>query len=238
MRFSNQKLVIIGGSAGIGLATARQALAEGAEVILGGRNAGRLQQATGQLGAAARGLMVDTADRASLQAFFAEVGSFDHLFISAADYQVVPFASDDAAAIASPFTSKFWGQYWAVRAALPYIAPGGSITLTSGAAGARPIKGAPAYAACNSAIEGLGRALAVELAPVRVNVVSPGTIDGHLWQSRPAEIRDAAFAHYRQLALSGRPGKEAEVADAVLFLAGNGFINGSVLFADGGYVLR
>ncbi len=233
-----KRIVLIGGSSGIGLAVAQRAVAEGADIVIGARNADKRARAVKHLGSKAVAYHADTSDQASLAAFFDEAGQTDHLFISAAIYSIAGIDSDDQQAVESPFRSKFWGQYHAVKQALPYLTRDGSVTLMSGAAGARPLKGAAAYAACNSAIEGLGRALANDLAPVRVNTVSPGTIDGHLWQNRPAAIRDAAFEHYGRIALAGRPGTEAEVADAVLFLMKNRFMTGSVLYVDGGYILR
>lgn len=103
---------------------------------------------------------------------------------------------------------------------------------------ARPPAAAPAYAACNAAIEGLGRGLAVELAPVRVNVVSPGTIDGNLWAHRAEEDREAAFSQYRRDSILRRLGTEDEIAQNVLFLFTNGFTTGATLYPDGGYTLR
>lgn len=236
--FKDKRIVVIGGSSGIGFKVAQKAISQGATVVIGARNQTKLLQATHTLGKQAQANEVDTLDRASIEAFFKTLGHFDHLFISAATYTVTSLDSDDAEAIASPFQSKFWGQYWSVKHAMAFINPQGSITLMAGAAGARPVKGAAAYAACNSAIEGLGRALAIDLSPVRVNTVSPGTIDGHLWQNRPQEIKEAAFEHYSQVALAGRPGTEDEVADTVLFLMANKFITGSTLYPDGGYTLR
>ncbi|MFD0236058.1 SDR family oxidoreductase [Streptomyces decoyicus] len=122
--------------------------------------------------------------------------------------------------------------------AVPKLSEDGSVVLMSGAAGARPPAAAPAYAACNAAIEGLGRGLAVELAPVRVNVVSPGTIDGNLWAHRAEEDREAAFAQYRRDTILRRPGTEDEIAQSVLFLFTNGFTTGATLYPDGGYTLR
>jgi NAD(P)-dependent dehydrogenase (short-subunit alcohol dehydrogenase family) len=235
--FEGKTAVIIGGGSGIGLCTARKFVEAGGTVILGGRSAARLEVALNWLGAPARAMTVDTTDRRSLARFFQRVPALDHLFVTAASYSMGPIDQIDDATAESPFRSKFWGQYYAVREALPRLSKDGSVTLMSGAAGARPPKGAAAYAACNSAIEALGRALAVELAPVRVNSVSPGTIDGALWQSRPAEVRAAAFELYSQLSLVRRPGSEEEVADAVVFLMGNRFMTGSTLYVDGGYVL-
>lgn len=236
------RIVIIGGGSGIGFAVARKAIESGAHVVIGGRGVDRLGDAAARLGPAATYRRVDTADKGSIAAFFAGIaadfGRFQHLFTPAATYALGPIGEIDDETAESPFRSKFWGQYWAVRDALPHIDAAGSITLMAGAAGARPLKGASAYAACNSAIEGLGRALAVELAPIRVNTISPGTIDGHLWRHRPEAVREAAFSHYAQIALAARPGTEDEVADAVLLLMRNRFMTGSVLYPDGGYTLR
>ncbi|MFC0306535.1 SDR family oxidoreductase [Rhizorhabdus histidinilytica] len=238
MSLENKTVVVIGGGSGIGLLVAAKAIEEGARVVIGGRGEVRLAEAVARLGERSRAHRVDTADKGSIRRFFDGVGAFDHLFISAATYALGPIDQIDDETAESPFRSKFWGQYWSVRDALPHLARDGSITLMAGAAGARPLKGASAYAACNSAIEGLGRALAVELSPIRVNTVSPGTIDGNLWRQRPAEIREAAFAAMSEISLIGRPGTEEEVADSVLFLIRNRLITGSTLYPDGGYVLR
>ncbi len=238
MSVAHKRVVIIGGGSGIGLEVARQAIAQGAQVVIGGRDEARLAAAIAELGNGATACRIDTADKPSIRAFFDEVGQLDHLFISAASYTLGPIDQISDEDAESPFRSKFWGQYWSVRDAIPHLAPDGSITLMAGAAGARPIKGIPAYVACNSAIEGLARALAVDLSPIRVNSISPGTIDGHLWGQRPAEIREAAFASFRDISVVGRPGTEREVASTVLFLMQNGFITGSTLYPDGGFVLR
>jgi NAD(P)-dependent dehydrogenase (short-subunit alcohol dehydrogenase family) len=234
----DKTIVVIGGSTGIGFSVAQTAIAKGANVIIGARDAQKLQAAAAKLGERAKALEVDTSDHELLAAFFKTASKFDHLFISAATYTIAGIDSNDEQAIESPFRSKFWGQYWAVKQALPYLDKAGSITLMAGAAGARPIKGGAIYAACNSAIEGLGRGLAIDLAPIRVNTISPGTIDGHLWQNRPQEIREMAFEHYRGASLVGRPGTEQEIADTVLYLMENRFVTGSTLYPDGGYALR
>ncbi|WP_423163138.1 SDR family oxidoreductase [Stenotrophomonas maltophilia] len=238
MTLANKTLAIIGGSSGIGLRAASRAAAQGAQVIIGGRDPQRLQQALLKVGHGARAIPVDGTSRDSLQAFFAGTGMIDALFTPGASYQVGSFVADNAALAYSPFDGKFWPQYWAVHAALPYLEADASIVLVAGAAGARPANGAAAYAACNSAIEGLGRALATELAPRRVNVISPGTLDGELWQGRPAALREAAFAHYADVTLLRRVSTVEDAADAALFLLGNPAMTGSTLFPDGGYVLR
>ncbi|GES28434.1 SDR family oxidoreductase [Streptomyces angustmyceticus] len=231
-------MVLIGGGSGIGLRVAHQAVTAGAQVVLGGRSSARLAVAAEELGDRATWRTVDITDGTSLASFFTELDRVDHLFTSAASYRVGPMMQLSDQDAESPFVSKFWGQYHAVKAAVPKLAEDGSIVLMAGAAGARPPAAAPAYAACNAAVEGLGRGLAVELAPVRVNVVSPGTIDGNLWAHRPEEDREAAFAQYRRDTVLHRLGTEDEIAQAVLFLFGNGFTTGSTLYPDGGYTLR
>jgi NAD(P)-dependent dehydrogenase (short-subunit alcohol dehydrogenase family) len=210
----------------------------GAAVVLGGRTAEKLATAAKELGDHASWQVVDNTDQASLAAFFDPLDRVDHLFTPGASYRTGAMRELSDADAESPFVTKFWGQYHAVKHALPKLAPDGSVVLMSGAASVRPPAAAPAYVACNAAIEGLGRGLAVELAPIRVNVVSPGTIDGNLWGERPAAVREASFAQYSRDTVLHRVGRESEVAGAVLYLFGSTFTTGSTLYPDGGYSLR
>ncbi|GGX98479.1 SDR family oxidoreductase [Streptomyces hiroshimensis] len=235
---AGRDVVIVGGGSGIGLEVARRAVAAGARVVLGGRNEEKLAAAAQSLGDRAGWAAVDTTDKESLARFFDGIDRIDHLFTPAASYRVGPMRELSDSDAESPFVSKFWGQYHAVKYAAPKLTADASVVLMSGAASVRPPAAAPAYVACNAAIEGLGRGLAVELAPVRVNVVSPGTVDGNLWAQRPAEVREASFAQYGRDSLLHRPGTEGEIADAVLFLFTNTFMTGSTLYPDGGYALR
>ncbi|WP_328452570.1 SDR family oxidoreductase [Amycolatopsis sp. NBC_00438] len=232
----DRTVVIIGGGSGIGLEVARRAALGGAKVHLGGRTPAKLADAASAIGATWQA--VDSTDQDSLAAFFGALDRVDHLFTPGASYVVGPMRELSDADAASPFETKFWGQYHAVKHAAPRLAPDGSIVLMSGAASVRPPGAAPAYVACNAAIEGLGRGLAVELAPVQVNVVAPGTIDGNLWAGRPAAVREASFTQYSRDTLLHRVGRESEVADAVLYLFGNSYTTGSTLYPDGGYALR
>ncbi|MFL9925331.1 SDR family oxidoreductase [Herbaspirillum lusitanum] len=238
MSLENKTLVIIGGTSGIGLRTAQLAAQRGAKVILGGRNADKLKRALSSLPPDARGAVVDSADQESLQRFFADIEQIDMLFTPGASYQVGGFRDSAREVAESPFKNKFWGQYWAVHAALSKLSEHAAIVLMSGAASARPIKGAAAYAAANAAIEGLGRGLATELAPIRVNVIAPGTTDSDLWRGRDQVMREAAFASYRAATLLGEVGEVDDIANAALFLLTNGYMTGSTLFPDGGYALR
>lgn len=226
------RIVIIGGSSGIGFATAEQAIEQGAHVIIAGRSKEKLMVAQEVINNKhLQTFVLDNQDTNQLQDFFKKVGNFDHLFTPGASYTLGPItATNDIAE--SSFIGKFWPQYYAVKYAIPFLSNSGSIVLMSGAFSQRPLKGAPAYGACNGAIESLGKALAVELAPIRVNVVSPGTIRREHEQN---ENRLTAYEAYKSLSLVKRPGHNDEIAHTVLYLMQNSFTTGNVLFPDGGY---
>ncbi|MCR8656770.1 SDR family oxidoreductase [Paenibacillus endoradicis] len=231
MNLINQRVVIIGGSTGIGLGTAKEAIRQGAHVVIAGRSLEKLEQAQSDINSdLLQILQVDNKDENSLQTFFREIGEFDHLFTPGAAYMLGPITSDKEVA-ESCFQNKFWPQYYAVKYAVPYISKGGSIVLMSGAASQRPIPGAASYAACNGAIESLGKALAIELAPIRVNVVSPGTI-------RTEKDRKEAYEMYEGMTLLQRVGHVDEIAHSVIYLMTNSYTTGTTLFTDGGYVLQ
>lgn len=232
-------VVLVGGGSGLGFQVARLSISLGAHVILGGRTPERLVRACDELGEYSSWARVDTSDHASLTDFFGDIDQVDHLFTTAADYRTGPIRQLSNKHAESAMTEKFWGQYYAVKYALPRFSPEGSIVLMAGADGVRPSGPAPAYVACNAAVEGLGRGLAVELAPIRVNVLSPGAMDGNFWATRKSQQeRDRAFGWYRESNLVKRVGTEAEVAAAVVFLFTNRYTTGSALYTDGGYTLR
>ncbi|WP_152396962.1 SDR family oxidoreductase [Paenibacillus guangzhouensis] len=234
-----QRIVIIGGSTGIGFATAQGAIAEGAQVVIAGRSRSKLEQAKAVLGDGhVETYTVDNQDEGQLQSLFEQIGSFDHLFTPGASYVRGPITASLEVAH-SCFNAKFWPQYHAVKHAIPRLDRHGSIVLMSGAFGQRPLADGASYAACNGAIESLGKALAVELAPIRVNVISPGTIrTAFNWEETPQSVRDASYDAYAQMNLLGRVGHAEEVAHTVLYLMSNGYTTGSTLFPDGGYILR
>lgn len=228
---------IIGGSSGMGFGLAQRLIDRGDQVLIGGRSDDKLQQACARLGGASMGRVVDIQSRGSLAAFFSECGPLAGLFAPGASYQTGSFREADETTAESAFRAKFWGQYWAVHAALPYFSEQSAVVLMSGAASARPL-GNAAYAACNAAIEGLTRALAGELAPIRVNCLSPGTIDSELWRNRPASVREPAFDRWRSLTLTGQVGNVEDAVNAALFLLDNRNMTGSTIYNDGGYTLR
>ncbi|ETT49569.1 dehydrogenase [Paenibacillus odorifer] len=235
----NQRIVIIGGSSGIGLATAKQAVEQGAAVIIAGRSQDKLENAQQLLGFDSVEIhSLDNQNEQDLKAFFEKIGAFDHLFTPGASYVRGPITSSLGVAH-NCFNAKFWPQYNAVKHAIPFINPTGSIVLMSGAFSQRPLADGASYAACNGAIESLGKALAVELAPMRVNVISPGTIHTNFnWEGAEQETRDKAYDEYTNINLLGRVGHADEAAHTTIYLMTNGYTTGSTLFPDGGYILR
>ncbi|WP_418002529.1 SDR family oxidoreductase [Mycobacterium sp. PDNC021] len=236
--FADRTVVLIGGGSGIGFAVAKLVVSGGGAVVLGGRRAGALEKAAAELGPSATWQVVDTADERAVEAVFARLDSVDAVFTTAATYITGSMRELSISDAASPFDSKFWGQYRVVKAALPVLTADASVVLMAGAASVRPAGAAPAYVAANAAIEGLARGLAVELAPVRVNAISPGTVDGNLWNQRPQAVRQAAFDHFVEASTRGRLVREDEIAAAVIHLFLNGATTGSTLYPDGGYSLR
>ncbi len=236
--FAGRTVVLIGGGTGIGRSVAGLVTAAGGEVVLGGRTAATLAGAARELGPRARWHLVDTSEQASIDEFFTDIDRVHGLFTTAATYLTGSIAELSIEEAATPFESKFWGQYRVVKTAVPKLAEDASVVLMSGAASVRPAGSAPAYVAANAAIEGLARGLALELAPIRVNALAPGTVDGHLWNQRAPEVRRQAFEHIAVAATLGRAVTEPEVAQAAVYLLLNTGTTGSTLYTDGGYSLR
>lgn len=228
---------IVGGTAGIGLEVARRLVDRGENVLVGGRSSERATNARHLLGSAALIKPVDCTDRESLARFFEGCGPLKGLVTLGSAKPAPSFRNGETEAVNAVFTAKFWGQYWAIHQALPYLAEEAGIVAMAGVASVKPM-GSAAYTACNAAIEGLVRALAVELAPVRVNCISPGIIDSELWRSRPESQRSQAYADWKRQALVGRVGTVEDAAEAVLFLLDNANMSGATIYSDGGASLR
>jgi NAD(P)-dependent dehydrogenase (short-subunit alcohol dehydrogenase family) len=195
MKLAGQRIVILGGSSGIGLATAQAAAREGAAVVIASSRKSRVEEALVGLPAGAEGHALDLTDERAVKAFFAELGPFDHLAFTAGEtLQLGPLAEIDIVAARDFFALRYWGAFMAAKYGNGHIRPGGSIVFTSGLAGLRPHAGWSLSASICAAMEGLTRALAVELAPTRVNIVSPGVVKSPLWgnMTRPIATRSLA----------------------------------------------
>ena len=236
MSLAGKRVAIIGGASGIGFAVAQLAQAQGGAVIIGSSGEGNVKAAVGRL-AGATGHTVDVRDEGSVRRFFDQVGAFDHLVLTAGDWgglMMRPTADIDITAAQQMLAVRFWGVIAAAKHAIRTIAPDGSITLTGGLLAHRPLKGAPLATALGGAVESLARGLAVDLAPVRVNAVSPGLIlTEHVTTQMPPEMI-AAFTAALPLPRAATP---AEAARAYVYLMLNSYVTGQILPVDGGALL-
>jgi NAD(P)-dependent dehydrogenase (short-subunit alcohol dehydrogenase family) len=233
---TKKRTVVIGGSSGMGLAIAQACYEKGEEVIIASRSLDKLKKAQKQIGSVQIHVL-DATQEKELSQFFSSLGYLDHLVTTAADFVQGPFTEMTLETAKRLFDSKFWSQYLAAKQASPYLRKGGTITFFSGAAAQKPIPHFASGCAINAAIEGLARALAVELSPIRVNVISPGTIVTPVWDSVPEKERLAAFAAAAQELPVKRVGQPEDIARAVRYLIECGFATGSVVYVDGGFRL-
>ena len=233
--FENQHVVITGGSSGIGLCLAQDLALRGARLTLVGRDATKLAQAAAQVQGPVQVASVDVTDEQAVADFFGQLNRLDHLVTAAAGTvrgKVVDLPVAQARAL---FESKYWGQYHCAKYAAPQLPAQGSMVLFSGWISRKPMAGVSTLAAVDAAIEALGRTLALELAPRRVNVVTPGMINTPLWSARlGATEQKAHFDKVGQSLPVGRAGTPQDVAHAVRFLLENGFTTGAVIDVDGG----
>jgi NAD(P)-dependent dehydrogenase (short-subunit alcohol dehydrogenase family) len=233
-----KSVVVLGGTSGIGLATARAAAARGALVTVTSRSRERGERAVAAIGAGAKGEVADLANEGETRALFERTGAFDHLVYTAGDELLLsPVAALDIAAAKRAFEVRVFGALAAVKHAAPRIQKNGSIVLTHGIAGARPQAGWSVGASICGAMEAMTRALAVELAPLRVNAVSPGFVRTPLWSPIPEAEREAMFREAGSKLLTKRVGEPEQIAEAYLYLMENDFTSGQTLIVDGGGVL-
>jgi NAD(P)-dependent dehydrogenase (short-subunit alcohol dehydrogenase family) len=236
--FSGKRIVVLGGSSGIGLAVAQLAVAQGARAIIASSNADRVKQGVATLDGKAEGHTLDLSNERDIQGFFQKIGDFDHLVFTAGDtLQLNELAATDLAKARHAFELRYWAALAAVKYASPHIRKGGSIVLTTGVAGQRPHKGWTIAASVCGTIEALTRALAVELAPIRVNAVCPGVVRTNLWQSMDAGAREQLFDSVGKSLLVGRVGEACEIARAYLYLMQEGYSTGQIVVVDGGALL-
>lgn len=233
------KIVIIGGTSGMGLAAAQKFDQSGDDVIVAGRNPQKLKATLELLGDTHTGYTVDATSENQLKDFYAKIGGFDHLILSLSGAKGAGlFSTLNLDDLRTGFEAKFWAQVRAAQYALPYLASSGSITFVTAVSAQMANPGTSGLAAINGAIESMIPVLAAELAPLRVNGISPGVVDTPWWDWLPQEQRQASFAQYSRASLLGRIGQPEDIAQAIHALATNGFITGQILVVDGGLKLK
>jgi NAD(P)-dependent dehydrogenase (short-subunit alcohol dehydrogenase family) len=235
MNLDGKRVVVLGGTSGIGLAVARKAAGEGASIVIASSSQAKVDRALQQLSGSIAGLTIDLTQEDSIRSFFAELGAFDHLVYTAGEPLLSePLETFSLERAQSFFGVRFWGAFLAVKHGAPLIRKGGSIVLSSGMASRRSRKGWSIISSVCGATEAMTRALAVELAPLRVNLVCPGLVKTELWDSMSTEAREAMYQRAEQNLLVGRPGEADDLAEAYLYLMKNGFSTGQVVVVDGG----
>jgi NAD(P)-dependent dehydrogenase (short-subunit alcohol dehydrogenase family) len=236
-----KRVAILGGSAGIGLAVAQRAGREGAHVTVASHSAERVQRAVAELQAITphvAGHAVDLRSQPAVGALFEQLGPLDHLVYTAGEELLLePLARLDLKAARAFFELRYWGALAAIQAAHPRLAKDGSIVLTGGAAGHRPHPGFVLGASICSAMEAVTRTLAVELAPIRINIVTPGFVDTDLWSNVPAATKEQMFREAAARLPVGRIGTADDVAEHYLSFMRGRYVTGQSLIVDGGGVL-
>ncbi len=233
MQLAGKKVVVVGGSSGIGLATAELVKKEGADVVIASRNVEKLNAAAGKIGVTA--IAADVTSDESIIGLFRQCGPVDHVAVTAAQLKTGPFKTVSMDDVRATMESKFWGAWRVARAA--EIRAGGSLTLVTGYLSVRPRPGAAIVGAVNGALESLTRGLALELAPVRVNAVSPGTIDTPIRASMPEAARREMLEKAAAALPVRRVGVGEDIARQILTFMTVGFATGSIVYIDGGALI-
>jgi NAD(P)-dependent dehydrogenase (short-subunit alcohol dehydrogenase family) len=231
---NGQTVVVIGGSAGIGLSTARLARAEGADVILTGRNPERLEQAAAQVGAV-RTAAFDASDHDALTSFLGELGAVDHVISTAGGPYYAPLAEIDIEAARRSLDSHFFLAITVAQQAVGVVR--GSLTFIGGTGGRKRGVGLSIIGAMTAAMPALIANLAVEVAPIRVNLIAPGFVDTPLSASLLGDQLEARREQLRQTLPIGRVVGPDDVAALAIHLMKNTALTGAVYDVDGGQQL-
>jgi NAD(P)-dependent dehydrogenase (short-subunit alcohol dehydrogenase family) len=240
LSLEGKKVVIIGGSYGMGFATAELAIEAGAEVAIAARGADKLADAATRLqakgGRAVPWRALQVEDRAAVAAFLAECAPFDHLVLPGSTVKPLLYDELDDDNARESFESKFWGPFWAAFDARPHLRRGGSIVFFTGVAAQRPVKGYIMGACINGALNAGTRSLALEFAElgVRVNTIAPGLCDTPLNDILHAHDKEERYATFARRLPVGRIGHAEDCAQGALYLMCNGFVTAQVLGIDGG----
>lgn len=237
MTLEAKKIVIFGGSSGIGLAAARLALAEGAQVSIVGSTERKLREAAEELGAGVKTHAVDILNEDGVESLFAQLGQIDHLLNTVGGAGGAPKLAAPMSELWAPIEVRLKGSIIAAKHAIPRILEGGSVTFVSGAGKFKPFPGGATALASAGAVETLAACLAVEAAPVRFNVLCPGLIDTPLLRGMFPANADEAIKGWSAGFPVPRAGHADEVGAAALFLMKNQYVTGETLVIDGGWHL-
>ena len=238
MTLKGKRILVLGGTSGIGLAVAEAVVAEDSEVVVVSSQQSRVADALSISGPGAQGFTAQLSDEASVDDLFAKVGKFDHMVYTAGDSVWQRPIGDTMLEDAKRFFDvRFWGAFLAAKHGSKQIRPGGSIVFTSSTVPRRPAVGFAIGASVSASVEAFAVAMAVELAPVRVNCVAPGIVRSPIWNRLPQEQRESFFKTRGAALPVGKVGEPAEVAEAYLSFMRSAYTTGQVVVVDGGMLL-
>ena len=233
MQLSNKRVVIVGGTSGIGRAIVKAIVSQGGSAIVTSRSQDKVKQLQAGIEQSVEGYIVDVTDETSIAIAFQSIGKFDHLItLPGEPMWYASFQDADYTHVRQAFEVKVWGQYLCVKYAAPQIQAGGSISLMGGLV--IPKRDVTTLAMINGALDALCMTLAVDLAPLRVNIVRPGMVKSDLWNSFSEAEREALYKTVAESLLVQRVGTVEEVAEAYLYLINSSFTTGIGLTLDGG----
>jgi NAD(P)-dependent dehydrogenase (short-subunit alcohol dehydrogenase family) len=227
--FTEQNILVIGGSSGIGQATAKLARELGANVTIASRSKDKLEAAAKKIGAAMK--VMDVTNEQSIEDALSGI-SWDHIIVTGSDVKMAAVKALPLTDAMAAMDSKFWGFYRVARAA--QIRPGGSLGVVAGFLATRPASGRALMGAINGALESLVQGLALELKPVRVNAVSPAVVDTEMWHGLAPEARQTMLATLAERYPAGTVGQPLDIARQLLLLAGTPYATGTIVTLDGG----
>ena len=238
MEIQGKRIVIIGASQGIGFETSKLLAQKGAIVIMVSKTKEKIENAARVIGYGTIAKTLDFTDELAVKSFFIDIGNVDHLVCVAASNSVWgKFNEIETSALHNAFKSKFFGYYYSAKHALPVLSKNGSIVFVIGGSARKAIPGTAGLAAVNGAILAMGRTMAAELGPIRVNMVSPGIIDTPYYDWMKNEQKQMLFKQMAERLPLGRIGKPDEIAHSIIMLLENEFVTGAVLDIDGGGAL-
>ncbi len=235
MELNGKKIVVMGASQGIGFETSKKLAQKGAIVYMASKTKNKIEKAAFEAGQGTIPITLDFADESAVESFFKETGNIDHLVcVGASNSAWGKFIDIETAALLKAFNSKFYGYFFSAKHALPVLSKSGSIVFVIAGSARKAIPGTAGLAAVNGAIMSMGRTMAAEVGPVRVNLVSPGVIDTPYYNWMGDEQKSKLFKQLGEKIPLGRVGKPEEVAHAIIMLLENDFITGAIIDADGG----
>ena len=238
MTLKRKRVLILGGTSGIGLAVAKATKTEGSDVVVVSSEQSRVDSALTLLGEGAEGYVTNLSDETAVETLFGKMGPFDHLVYTAGDSVWQSLLGETKLEDAKTFFDvRFWGAFLVTKHASKLIRPGGSIVFTSSTLPRRPSVGFAIGASISSAVEAFAVAMAVELAPVRVNVVAPGIVRTPIWGRLPEDQREAFFAARGAALPVGKVGEPEDVAEAYLCFMRSEYTTGQIVVVDGGMLL-